>query len=104
MKWPPTLRSGPVLPTFADSSAATHSQRNLHLRSGSGRSAPTRRNSHSLDRRVESDSAARGAYVIFVQADTGFEDAAAVALYTKLGVREDVLHFDIAVAGRNGAA
>ena len=36
---------------------------------------------------------ARGAYVIFVQADLG--DAPAIALYTKLGVREDVLHFDI---------
>jgi len=35
----------------------------------------------------------RGAYVIFVQADP--PDAPAVALYTKLGVREDVLHFDI---------
>jgi aminoglycoside 3-N-acetyltransferase I len=40
-------------------------------------------------------AAARGAYVIFVQAD--LEDAAAIALYTKLGVREDVLHFDIPV-------
>lgn len=39
----------------------------------------------------------RGAYVIFVQADTGVEDAPAIALYTKLGIREDVLHFDIAV-------
>lgn len=38
---------------------------------------------------------ARGAYVIFVQADLG--DDPAIALYTKLGVREDVLHFDIAV-------
>ena len=37
----------------------------------------------------------RGAYVIFVQAD--LTDAAAIALYTKLGTREDVLHFDIAV-------
>ena len=36
----------------------------------------------------------RGAYVIFVQADPG--DDPAIALYTKLGVREDVLHFDIA--------
>jgi aminoglycoside 3-N-acetyltransferase I len=36
----------------------------------------------------------RGAYVIFVQADHG--DEAAIALYTKLGTREDVLHFDIA--------
>ena len=38
---------------------------------------------------------ARGAYVIFVQADLG--DDPAIALYTKLGIREDVLHFDIAV-------
>ena len=35
----------------------------------------------------------RGAYVIYVQADRG--DDAAIALYEKLGVREDVLHFDI---------
>lgn len=40
-------------------------------------------------------AAARGAYVIFVQADYG--DEPAIALYTKLGVREDVMHFDIAV-------
>lgn len=39
----------------------------------------------------------RGAYVMFVQADTGVEDEAAIALYTKLGTREDVLHFDIDV-------
>jgi aminoglycoside 3-N-acetyltransferase I len=38
-------------------------------------------------------AAARGVYVIFVQADYG--DDAAIALYTKLGVREDVLHFDL---------
>ena len=37
---------------------------------------------------------ARGAYVIFVQADYG--DEPAIALYAKLGVREEVLHFDIA--------
>jgi aminoglycoside 3-N-acetyltransferase I len=41
-------------------------------------------------------AARRGAYVIFVQADPG--DAPAIALYTKLGTREDVLHFDISVA------
>lgn len=35
----------------------------------------------------------RGAYVIYVQAD--LVDEPAIALYTKLGVREDVLHFDI---------
>ena len=44
---------------------------------------------------LRSIAAARGAYVIFVQADLG--DEAAIALYTKLGVREDVLHFDIPV-------
>lgn len=38
-------------------------------------------------------AAERGVYVIFVQADHG--DEPAIALYTKLGVREDVLHFDI---------
>jgi aminoglycoside 3-N-acetyltransferase I len=40
-------------------------------------------------------AAARKAYVIFVQADIA--DEPAIALYTKLGAREDVLHFDIAV-------
>jgi aminoglycoside 3-N-acetyltransferase I len=40
-------------------------------------------------------AAARGAYVIYVQADYG--DEAAITLYSKLGTREDVLHFDIAV-------
>jgi aminoglycoside 3-N-acetyltransferase I len=40
---------------------------------------------------------ALGAYVIFVQADQG--DEPAIALYEKLGLREEVLHFDIAVDG-----
>ena len=40
-------------------------------------------------------AAARGAYVLFVQAD--YSDAPAISLYTKLGRREDVLHFDIPV-------
>ena len=40
-------------------------------------------------------AAERGAWVIFVQADYG--DDPAIALYTKLGVREDVMHFDIPV-------
>ncbi len=35
----------------------------------------------------------RGAYVIYVQAD--LSDPPAIALYSKLGVREEVLHFDI---------
>ncbi|MCI4568027.1 AAC(3)-I family aminoglycoside N-acetyltransferase [Lysobacter sp. CFH 32150] len=43
----------------------------------------------------------RGAYVIFVQAD--LVDDPAIALYTKLGTREGVLHFDIA-SGGSGAA
>jgi aminoglycoside 3-N-acetyltransferase I len=34
-----------------------------------------------------------GAWVIYVQADDG--DEPAIALYTKLGKREDVMHFDI---------
>jgi ribosomal protein S18 acetylase RimI-like enzyme len=40
----------------------------------------------------------RGAYVLFVQADP--PDDAAVALYTKFGTREDVLHFDIEIQPR----
>ena len=36
-----------------------------------------------------------GAWVVFVQAD--HDDPPAVALYTKLGMREDVLHFDLPV-------
>jgi len=36
---------------------------------------------------------ARGIYIIYVQADYG--DEPAVALYAKLGKREDVMHFDI---------
>ena len=48
----------------------------------------------SLIQRLKKLAAARGIYVIFVQADLG--DDPAIALYTKLGVREDVLHFDIA--------
>ena len=47
----------------------------------------------ALIRELQSVAADRGAYVIYVQADTS--DPPAVALYTKLGMREDVLHFDI---------
>lgn len=39
----------------------------------------------------------RGAWVIYVQADP--PDAPAVALYDKLGTREEVYHFDISVSG-----
>jgi aminoglycoside 3-N-acetyltransferase I len=40
-------------------------------------------------------AAERGTWVVYVQADHG--DDPAIALYTKLGTREDVLHFDIGV-------
>ena len=50
----------------------------------------------ALIEELKTIAAARGAYVIFVQADR--DDAPAIALYTKLGVRQDVLHFDIAIA------
>jgi aminoglycoside 3-N-acetyltransferase I len=40
-------------------------------------------------------AAARGAYVIFIQADAF--DAPAIALYSKLGAPQDVLHFDIKI-------
>lgn len=46
----------------------------------------------------------RGAYVLFVQADTAVGDEPAIALYTKLGVREDVLHFDIPVSRNSNNA
>jgi aminoglycoside 3-N-acetyltransferase I len=42
---------------------------------------------------LQNIAAATGAWAVFVQADYG--DDPAVALYTKLGVREDVMHFDL---------
>lgn len=56
----------------------------------------------ALIERLKTIAADRGAYVIYVQAD--YVDSPAIALYTKLGVREEVLHFDIAVPGREDAA
>jgi aminoglycoside 3-N-acetyltransferase I len=53
----------------------------------------------ALIQKLKEVAAACGAYVIFVQADIG--DDPAIELYTKLGDREDVLHFDIAVNGGN---
>jgi aminoglycoside 3-N-acetyltransferase I len=58
----------------------------------------------ALIEKLKQIASARGAYVIFVQADTSVEDEPAIALYTKLGRREDVLHFDIAVEDKNGSA
>jgi aminoglycoside 3-N-acetyltransferase I len=49
----------------------------------------------ALIRALQQIGAERGAYVIFVQADP--PDGAAIALYSKLGLRENVLHFDIPV-------
>lgn len=49
----------------------------------------------ALIRTLQRLAAERGAWVIFVQADHG--DDPAIALYTKLGTREEVLHFDIPV-------
>jgi aminoglycoside 3-N-acetyltransferase I len=45
--------------------------------------------------RLREIAARRGAWVIYVQAD--YEDGPAIALYESLGVREEVLHFDIGV-------
>ena len=45
--------------------------------------------------RLRAIAAERGAWVIYVQADYG--DDPAISLYQKLGVREEVLHFDIEV-------
>jgi aminoglycoside 3-N-acetyltransferase I len=49
----------------------------------------------ALIRALQEIASARGAYVIFVQADHG--DDPAIRLYESLGAREDVLHFDIPV-------
>ena len=47
----------------------------------------------ALIEQVRTIARARRAWVIYVQADTG--DDPAIALYSRLGEREDVLHFDI---------
>lgn len=49
----------------------------------------------ALIQALKPTAAAMGAHVIFVQADP--TDAPAMALYAKLGRREEVLHFDIPV-------
>jgi len=55
----------------------------------------------ALIQELQAIARGRGAYVIFVQADYG--DDPAIALYTKLGTREDVMHFDIPVQPRDAA-
>ena len=47
----------------------------------------------ALIKELQRIGAERGVWVSFVQADYG--DDPAIALYTKLGVREDVMHFDL---------
>lgn len=49
----------------------------------------------ALIEKFKTIASGRGAHVIFVQAD--LEDGPAIQLYSKLGKREDVLHFDIDV-------
>jgi aminoglycoside 3-N-acetyltransferase I len=51
----------------------------------------------ALIEEVKAIGRSTGAWVIFVQADP--PDEPAVALYDKLGKREEVLHFDISVSG-----
>jgi hypothetical protein len=62
-----------------------------------GYTARRRGGATALIERLRALGTERGAWVLFVQADTAEEDAAAIALYSKLGEREEVLHFDIAV-------
>ena len=50
-------------------------------------------------RHLQTIAAARGAWVMFVQADQG--DDPAIALYESLGDREEVLHYDITVPTGN---
>jgi aminoglycoside 3-N-acetyltransferase I len=54
----------------------------------------------ALIRELQAVAARIGAWVIYVQADHG--DDPAIALYTRLGTREDVLHFDIPVPAAKG--
>lgn len=50
-----------------------------------------------LIHRLQTMAGALGSWVVFVQAD--LDDPPAIALYEKLGVREDVLHFDLPPKG-----
>jgi aminoglycoside 3-N-acetyltransferase I len=55
----------------------------------------------ALIERLRRIAAERDACAVFVQADYG--DDPAIALYEKLGAREEVLHFDIEVSDRPSA-
>ncbi len=56
----------------------------------------------ALIQRTQEIAGERGAWTVFVQADQG--DAPAIELYSKLGRREDVLHFDIPVVNAEQSA
>ncbi|HEY1108403.1 MAG TPA: AAC(3)-I family aminoglycoside N-acetyltransferase [Opitutaceae bacterium] len=56
----------------------------------------------ALIRELQRRAAEQGAWVIYVQGDYG--DDPALALYDKLGVREEVLHFDIPVVRHAGCS
>lgn len=58
----------------------------------------------ALIKRLKAIGAKRGAYVISVQSDKGVEDQPAIALYSKLGTREDVFHFDFVIESENDHA
>jgi aminoglycoside 3-N-acetyltransferase I len=58
----------------------------------------------ALIERLKAIGRKRGAYVVFVQSDKADEDQPAIALYSKLGTREDVFHFDFVIEGENGHA
>ncbi len=53
----------------------------------------------ALIERLREIAASRAAWTIYVQAD--YHDGPAIALYEKLGVREEVLHFDINPVGNS---
>ncbi len=52
-----------------------------------------------LIQRLKEIARDRGAYELFAQADIEIEDEPAIALYSQLGVREEVLHFSIPIGG-----
>ena len=56
----------------------------------------------ALIEKLKEIAAKRGAWVIYVQAD--YVDPPAIALYEKLGTREEVLHFDIPVRGKSSSS
>lgn len=58
----------------------------------------------ALIEKLKDIAAERGVYVVIVEAETHIEDEPAIALYTKLGERKDVLHFDIAIDSEHCSA